>query len=63
LTARELEVARLIGLGRTNREIADELVITVGTTGIHVEHILHKLDMRSRHQVATWARGCGLVSD
>ncbi len=63
LTPREQEVARLIGRGHSNRQIADELVITVGTAGVHVEHILRKLDMQSRHQVADWARARGLVTD
>ena len=63
LTRREREVARLIGQGRSNREIAKELAITVGTAGVHVEHILRKLDMRSRHQVADWARAKGLLDD
>ena len=63
LTPREREVACLIGQGYSNRQIADELVITVGTAGIHVEHILRKLELRSRHQVATWARAHGLVTD
>jgi len=63
LTRRELEVARLMANGRTNRQIAEELVITVGTAGVHVEHILRKLDLRSRHQVAGWAREHGLVTD
>jgi DNA-binding CsgD family transcriptional regulator len=63
LTPRELDVARLIGRGHSNRQIAEELVITVGTAGVHVEHILRKLDMQSRHQVADWARAHGLVND
>jgi len=63
LTQRELEVARLIGRGRSNRQIAEQLVITAGTAGVHVEHILRKLDMQSRHQVADWARARGLVND
>jgi non-specific serine/threonine protein kinase len=63
LTAREREVVRLIALGYSNRQIAEELVVTAGTAGIHVEHILRKLDLRSRHQVSDWARARGLLSD
>ncbi len=63
LTPRERQVARLIAVGRSNRQIAKELAIAVGTAGIHVEHILGKLDMRSRHQVGDWARARGLVAD
>jgi DNA-binding CsgD family transcriptional regulator/tetratricopeptide (TPR) repeat protein len=55
LTGREREVARLLAAGRSNREIADMLVITEGTVEVHVKHILSKLDFRSRAQVAGWA--------
>jgi DNA-binding CsgD family transcriptional regulator len=54
LTGRELDVARLVALGRTNREIADALVITEGTAEVHIKHILSKLGFRSRSQVASW---------
>jgi DNA-binding NarL/FixJ family response regulator len=63
LTTREREVARLIGRGYTNRRIAEELVVTVGTAGVHVEHILRKLDLQSRYQVADWAKAQGLLPD
>jgi DNA-binding CsgD family transcriptional regulator len=55
LTPREREVAVLVAQGLTNREIAEALVITEGTAGIHVTHILDKLGFRSRSQVAAWA--------
>jgi class 3 adenylate cyclase/DNA-binding CsgD family transcriptional regulator len=55
LTSREREVARLLAAGRTNREVADILVITEGTVEVHVKHILSKLGLRSRAQVAAWA--------
>jgi non-specific serine/threonine protein kinase len=55
LTPRELQVARLIAEGRSNREIAAELVISQRTAGNHVEHILTKLGFTSRAQVAAWA--------
>jgi DNA-binding NarL/FixJ family response regulator len=54
LTRRELDVAELIARGRTNREIAEALVITEGTVEVHVRHVLSKLDFRSRSQVVTW---------
>ena len=54
LTRRERQVAALVACGLTNREIARELVITEGTVGVHVEHILAKLELRSRTQVAAW---------
>jgi non-specific serine/threonine protein kinase len=56
LTGREREVARLVGRGYTDRQIAAELVISVGTAGVHLHHILEKLGLRSRWQVADWAR-------
>jgi DNA-binding CsgD family transcriptional regulator len=61
LTRREREVAALIARGLTNRQIAAELVITEGTVGVHVEHILDKLVCRSRAQVAAWAVEHGLL--
>ncbi|QSB14420.1 AAA family ATPase [Natronosporangium hydrolyticum] len=58
LTAREQEVAVLIGEGLTNAEIARRLVISRKTVAVHVSHILAKLAMSSRTQVAAWvARG------
>jgi DNA-binding NarL/FixJ family response regulator len=60
LTPRELEIADLVALGLSNREIAEHLVISPGTVRIHVERILGKLGRTSRVQVATWvvdARG------
>ncbi|MBI3964515.1 MAG: AAA family ATPase [Chloroflexi bacterium] len=62
LTKREREVAQLISRGLSNRQIAEELVISEGTARIHVEHILSKLDLRSRVQLATWAIANGLGS-
>ncbi|MDP8923451.1 MAG: LuxR C-terminal-related transcriptional regulator [Chloroflexota bacterium] len=60
LTRREREVARLVGRGYTDRQIAEALVISVGTAGVHMHHILEKLGLRSRWQVAEWARRKGL---
>jgi DNA-binding NarL/FixJ family response regulator len=54
LTGRELEVTRLLAAGRSNREIAQMLVITEGTVEVHVKHILNKLGLRSRAQVSAW---------
>jgi non-specific serine/threonine protein kinase len=55
LTPRELQVARLIAGGRSNKQIAAELVISHRTAENHVEHILTKLGFTSRAQVAAWA--------
>jgi non-specific serine/threonine protein kinase len=55
LSQRECQVAVLIAQGLTNAEIAGRLVITGGTAGSHVAHILAKLGLRSRAQIAAWA--------
>jgi DNA-binding CsgD family transcriptional regulator len=54
LTAREFEVARLIAEGMTNAEIAGELTIAPKTASAHVEHILAKLGVARRAEIATW---------
>ena len=60
LTERELEVAALVAEGRSNRQIAAALVVTLGTAANHVQHILDKLGLHSRAQIATWAVARGL---
>jgi non-specific serine/threonine protein kinase len=55
LSRREHEVAALIADGCTNREIAERLVISEWTVETHVRHVLSKLGLRSRSQVAAWA--------
>jgi DNA-binding CsgD family transcriptional regulator len=52
LTARETEVLALLGLGRTNREIAEELFISEKTASVHVSNILRKLGVTSRFEAA-----------
>ena len=54
LTLRELEVARLVAQGLTNREIAEQLRITARTAGSHLEHISAKLGTSRRSEIATW---------
>ncbi|MFI0481427.1 ATP-binding protein [Actinomadura sp. 9N215] len=54
LTGRELEVARLVAEGLSNRAIAERLTIAKRTADSHVEHILAKLGYSSRAQIATW---------
>jgi predicted ATPase/DNA-binding SARP family transcriptional activator/DNA-binding CsgD family transcriptional regulator len=61
LTARETEVAALVARGLTNREIAKTLVIAEGTAANHVHHILTKLGLDSRKEIAAWAVACGLL--
>jgi DNA-binding CsgD family transcriptional regulator len=55
LTPRERQIANLIGLGYTNREIGVELWITERTAGTHVQNILNKLGASNRAQIAAWA--------
>jgi DNA-binding NarL/FixJ family response regulator len=60
LTQREHEVAALVARGLTNRRIAEELMITEGTAASHVKHILARLTLASRVQIATWEIEHGL---
>jgi DNA-binding CsgD family transcriptional regulator/tetratricopeptide (TPR) repeat protein len=61
LTERELDVLRLLGQGKTNPEIAAALFISPRTAGVHVTHILRKLDATTRVQAATIADRAGLL--
>ena len=61
LTKRELEVLKCLADGDTNREIADKLVISMGTVKSHVSNILSRLDLRDRIQAAIYARENGLI--
>jgi DNA-binding NarL/FixJ family response regulator len=61
LTPRELEVLRLVGDGKPNKEIAVQLGITEPTARRHVSNILAKLGLSSRTQAALWAVREGLV--
>jgi DNA-binding NarL/FixJ family response regulator len=61
LTTRELEVLRLLGAGKANKEIAAELSISERTARTHVSNVLGKLGLTSRTQAALWAVREGLV--
>ena len=61
LTSRELEVLRLVAVGKPNKEIAAELSISERTARTHVSRILRKLRLSSRTQAALWAVREGLV--
>ncbi|MEM7132972.1 MAG: response regulator transcription factor [Chloroflexota bacterium] len=61
LTEREVEVLKLIAAGQTNREIAQELVISEGTVKNHVSNILSRLGLRDRTQAAILAREHNLL--
>lgn len=54
LTSRELEVLKLIGEGQTNQQIAEQLVIEVGTVKNHVHNILDKLHVSTRGEAAAY---------
>jgi DNA-binding NarL/FixJ family response regulator len=62
LSNRELEVMRLVASGRTNREIAGELVLSTRTVDMHVRNILMKLRCRSRTEAAAKAGDLGLLA-
>jgi DNA-binding CsgD family transcriptional regulator/tetratricopeptide (TPR) repeat protein len=62
LTERQREVVALIARGLTNEQIAEELVISPATAKAHVEHVLDRLALHSRAQIAAWAAAHGLVS-
>jgi DNA-binding CsgD family transcriptional regulator/tetratricopeptide (TPR) repeat protein len=55
LTARENEIARVVAVGMTNKEIAAALTISPKTVAAHIEHILAKLGFSRRAQIASWA--------
>jgi DNA-binding NarL/FixJ family response regulator len=61
LTSRELEVLTLLGRGRSNAEIADELIVSLATVKTHVASILRKCDLRDRVQGVVLAYESGLV--
>ena len=62
LTQREVEVLRLLALGRNNREVAEELVISLRTVAHHVTSILTKTGAANRTEAAAYAARQGLVS-
>ena len=60
ISRREGEVLGLLGLGRTNRQIAEELFISEKTASVHVTHLLRKLNVASRVEAAAVAQRVGL---
>jgi DNA-binding CsgD family transcriptional regulator len=61
LSLRELEVLRLVAAGRSNQEIADELVISRNTVRRHVSNLFDKTGVANRAQAGAYARDHGLV--
>jgi predicted ATPase/DNA-binding CsgD family transcriptional regulator len=62
LTEREREVVRLIAQGKSNREIAEALVVTKRTIETHISNILYKLSLTSRAQIVVWAIEKGMAT-
>jgi LuxR family maltose regulon positive regulatory protein len=62
LTEREREIVDLIALGYTNRQIADQLFISVGTVKGHINHIFSKLNVSNRTQALLRARELNLIT-
>jgi non-specific serine/threonine protein kinase len=62
LTRRETEVAALVARGMTNRAIAEQLYLSVRTVDVHVDHILTKLGIRNRTELASWAYETNLLA-
>ncbi len=56
LTPRQHHVVTLLADDLTDAQIGDRLVLAVGTVANHVEHILHRLDLDTRAELAAWAR-------
>ena len=63
ISGREREVLQLVCEGATNREIAERLIVSEHTVKVHLRHILNKLNLRNRQQVAAYAVQEGLVTD
>ncbi|MFN0280827.1 MAG: response regulator [Kineosporiaceae bacterium] len=63
LTAREREVLRLLALGHTNQEIAEQLVVSVRTVESHRAHVMGKLRVGTRAALVKAALGAGLLSE
>jgi len=63
LSARELEVLRLLASGRTNAEIADDLVVSLATVKTHVQNVYAKLDVHGRTHAVVRARDLGVLLD
>jgi DNA-binding NarL/FixJ family response regulator len=63
LTAREVDILRLVATGSTNREIAGQLFLSEGTVKNHISRILGRLGLRDRTQAAVYAHDHGLLPD
>lgn len=57
LTEREIQVAKMIAQGMSNKMIGNKLGIAESTVKVHVKHILGKIGLRTRVEIAVWAVG------
>lgn len=62
LSDRELEILRLVATGASNKDIANQLVISVNTVKVHLRNIFSKLEVSSRTEATMWAVRAGLVT-
>ncbi|MFZ1117863.1 MAG: LuxR C-terminal-related transcriptional regulator, partial [Propionibacteriaceae bacterium] len=62
VTEREAEVLGLVGLGLSNREVAERLFLSPRTVEKHVENLAHKLGTSSRSQLVAFAAGIGRIT-
>ncbi|MFE7327871.1 response regulator [Streptomyces sp. NPDC057565] len=62
LSGREVEIVRLVAIGRTNQEICEELFLSLSSVKTYLGRIQTKLGVRNRVEVAAWAWECGLVT-
>ena len=63
LTARELEVLRLVAAGKSNREIAADLYLSVKTVSRHLSNIFYKINVSSRAAATAFAYEQGLIDE
>ncbi|MGA9534030.1 MAG: LuxR C-terminal-related transcriptional regulator, partial [Anaerolineales bacterium] len=61
LSERELEVLRLVAAGMSNRQVAEQLIVSLGTAKSHIHHIFGKLGVSNRTEAASKARKLGLI--
>ena len=61
LSKREIDVLRLLAMGRSNQEIAQELVIAESTVKMHIKHLYGKLDVHNRVQAVAQAQRLHLL--
>ena len=61
LTPRERDILNLMVRGRTNQEIAEEMVISINTAKAHVSNILNKLEVKDRVQAVVKAIRCNIL--